>query len=158
MLSQEQTNTPIKRKGSTFVSVYLVLREEDRVCLLLRKNTGYMDGFYGLIAGHVEEGESATAGMIREAYEEAGLILSPSNLRVAHIMHRKSSETRLGIDLFFECNSWEGKLENREPDKCGDLSFFPLDALPLNTAPYIAYAIKAVRMGQFYSEDGWSTN
>jgi 8-oxo-dGTP pyrophosphatase MutT (NUDIX family) len=30
-----------------------------------------MDHWYGLVAGHVEEGETFTQGAIREAFEEA---------------------------------------------------------------------------------------
>jgi 8-oxo-dGTP pyrophosphatase MutT (NUDIX family) len=114
-----------------------------------------MDGFYSLIAGHVEDGESAVNGMIREAEEEAGLILSPSALRVVHIMHRKSLPDRVIIDIFFECDSWSGTLENKEPHKCGDLSLFPSTELPPNTVPYITEALDAINRGQFYSEHGW---
>lgn len=144
-----------KRKGSTVVSVYLLLRQKDEICLLLRQNTGYNDGRYGLIAGHVEDGESAIAGMIREASEEAGLELTASQLSIAHVMHRKTKENRLGIDIFFNCHSWNGKLENKEPHKCAELAFCAIQALPANTIPYIAQVIQAVEKGEFYSEEGW---
>jgi ADP-ribose pyrophosphatase YjhB (NUDIX family) len=39
-------------------AVYLVLENElEEVLLLKRQNTGYRDGYYSLIAGHVEEKE-----------------------------------------------------------------------------------------------------
>jgi 8-oxo-dGTP pyrophosphatase MutT (NUDIX family) len=75
-----------KRLGNTVVSAYLFLKKKDQVCLLLRKNTGYCDGMFGLISGHVEDGESATKAMIREAEEEAGLQLASSHLNVIHIL------------------------------------------------------------------------
>lgn len=146
---------PKQRKGTTIVSVYLLFRKGDEICLLLRKNTGYNDGRYGLIAGHVEDGEPATKAMIREANEEAGLILTPDDIQIAHVMHRKTSEGRLGIEIFFECKSWSGQLENKEPHKCEELRFFPLDNLPKNTIFYVVEAIQAVSRGQFYSERGW---
>jgi len=142
------------RKGTTFVSVYLVLRQKGDICLLLRQNTGYNDGKYGLISGHVEEGESATRAMVREAYEEGGLILTEDQLRVVHVIHRRS-EDRLGIDIFFEANSWSGNLENKEPHKCERLAFFSEDKFPQNTIAYIAETILAIQRKEFYSEEGW---
>lgn len=142
-----------KRSGSTHVSAYLILKQRNQICLLLRQNTGYMDGYYGLISGHVEDGESATAGMIREAREEAGIELNPAQLKVVHVMHR--NEGRLGIDVFFECSSWSGTVENQEPHKCAEIGFFPLSDLPKNMMDYVAVAIKASARGEIYSERGW---
>jgi hypothetical protein len=59
------------------------------------------------------------------------------------------------MEVFFECTSWDGKLENKEPHKCEGFSFFSTKSLPENTIPYIAAAIQAADQGQFYSEDGW---
>lgn len=122
--------------------------------LHLRRNTGYCDGMWSLIAGHVEDGESATEGMIREAYEEIGIQIEPLQLKAVHVMHRKTN--RLNVDVFFECASWEGSIINREPDKCERIAFFPLDALPLNVVDYNAMALKAILEGNLYSECGWT--
>jgi 8-oxo-dGTP pyrophosphatase MutT (NUDIX family) len=135
------------------VNAYLILKQADNVLLLLRKNTGYADGLWSLVAGHVEDGESATAGMIREAKEETGIEISPSELRVAHIMHRPSN--RMNIDIFFECSSWKGLIQNQEPEKCERLEFFALENLPSNMIEHIPFVLKAVESGQFYSEFGW---
>ena len=72
------------------LNAYLILRREKQILLHLRKNTGYCDGQYGLVAEHVEANESATAAMMREAREEAGIELDPSALRVVHTMHRQN--------------------------------------------------------------------
>ena len=45
-----------KKRSAAVVSAYLILREDGKVLLQLRKNTGYCDGMWSLIAGHVEEG------------------------------------------------------------------------------------------------------
>lgn len=63
--------------------------------LSLRKNTGY----FGLISRHVEDHESARSAMVREAKEEANLIIHSESLTVAHLMHRKTD--RFNIDIFF---------------------------------------------------------
>ncbi len=67
-----------KRTGAK-IAVYLILKREEETLLLLRQNTGYMDGFYGLVSGHVENDESAVTAMIREAHEESGITIKEEN-------------------------------------------------------------------------------
>ena len=141
-----------KRQGSS-VNVYLVLQRGDEILLHLRKNTGYCDGCYGLISGHVEDGESAIDAMVREAHEEAGLQIEAAALKLAHVIHRKTD--RQNIDLFFTCDAWEGVPTNRETEKCAALDFFPIDQLPLSTIDYIQEALKVLVDGKIYSERGW---
>ena len=142
-----------KKRTAAIVSTYLVLRKEDQVLCLLRKNTGYMDGYYGLIAGHIEQNESATEGMIREAYEEAGIHVQEDNLKVVHIIHRKSE--RLNIDIYFECSKWDGAVQNKEPHKCEALEYFDLYDLPENMIDHVRTVLEYIEEGVFYSELGW---
>lgn len=141
----------MKRTGAS-VNAYLILRQEDNVLLLLRKNTGYLDNQYGFVAGHIEDGESASAGMMREAYEEAGII--PIHLKPIHFLHRQTDRTNL--DIFFECRKWEGTIQNCEPEKCEKLEFFPIHSLPENIIDYAADVLKAILRGEIYSEKGWT--
>ena len=150
-ISEPQTK---KRTGAS-VNAYLILKQKGSILLQLRKNTGYCDGMWSLVAGHVEDGESATEGMIREAREEIGIDLCPAQIQVVHIMHRKTD--RLNIDVFFDCQSWQGELpvQNHEPEKCEKLEFFPLSFLPSNMVDYNAKALRYILEGKFYSELGW---
>ncbi len=140
------------RKGAS-VNAYLILKKDDEILLNLRKNTGYCDGFWSLIAGHVEDGESATAAIIREAEEEIGIYIREENLQVVHVMHRQTN--RYNIDIFFKCRAWEGELRNQEPEKCEALSFFSVTKLPENIIDYNIDVLKAVAQKEFYSERGW---
>ena len=142
-----------KRIGAS-VNAYLILKQEGKILLHLRKNTGYCDGMWSLIAGHIEDGESAIEGMIREAHEEIGVQIEPMQLKAIHVMHRKTN--RLNVDIFFECASWKGSIINCEPDKCERIAFFSLNALPLNIVDYNVTALKAILEGNFYSECGWT--
>jgi 8-oxo-dGTP pyrophosphatase MutT (NUDIX family) len=146
----------IKRKNvpKATVSVYLILKKDDAVLLYLRHNTGYQDGNYGLIAGHVEKNEDAITALIREAYEEAGIHIFRENLNLVHLSHNKTN--RINIDLFFECSQWKGEIINKEPHKCSDLSFFSPDYLPTNTIPYVAQVIQSSSQQLSYSEFGWN--
>lgn len=142
-----------REKGKANVNAYLIIRKEGHVLLGLRKNTGYLDGCYGLVAGHVEHGESTTTGAIREALEEAGIEVLPHQLEVVHVLHRHSD--RNNIDIFFEVTEWHGEIHNREPHKCAELAFFAADALPKTTIPYIKAVLEALARGEVYSESGW---
>jgi len=140
-----------RERARACVSAYLILKREDQILLQLRINTGYCDGMWGFVAGHVEDGEPVSAGLIREVREEIGIELG--GFKPVHVMHRKTS--RLNIDVFFECLSWTGKIENREVEKCAALQFFSLHALPENLIEYNAFALQSIAAGSFYSEYGW---
>ena len=142
------------KRNQNVPASYLVLLKENKILLSKRFNTGYEDGNYSMIAGHVEEGETFTEAIIREAYEEAGIILQNYHLNVMHVMHRRSIDSER-VDIFFIAKKWEGEIENKEPNKCADLSWFKLDNLPINTIPYIREVIYRVKDNVYYSEYGW---
>ena len=133
---------------------YLVLRDRDKVLLLRRFNTGYEDGKYSLPAGHVDAGETFTEALCREVAEEIGVTLEAADVRVAHMMHRKSIDSERA-DAFFVAEKWMGEPKNMEPHKCDDLSWHALEELPENIIPYVRRALECVRDGVFYSEFGF---
>ena len=143
-----------KERFKLIPAVFLLLRRNDEILLLRRANTGYQDGTYSVIAGHLDGDELATAGMVREAQEEAGIAVNPNDLRLVHTCHRLS-RNQVGqerVDLFFETDQWQGEVTNTEPDKCDDLSWFSIDVLPENMLPHVKNVILDVRHGVNYSE------
>ncbi len=137
-----------------YIAVYLVLEKNQQILLLKRANTGYQDGNYSLVSGHLEGAETAKQGIIREAEEEAGIKLKPDDLKVVHIMHRYRPE-REYIDIYLKTNFWEGKIINNEPTKCDELKWFQQDNLPKNIVPEVKFALENVKKKIFYSEIGW---
>lgn len=135
-------------------AVYLLVRRNDEVILLRRANTGYQDGKYSLIAGHLDGDETGTEGMVREAREEAGIAVNSKDLRLVHTAHRlgRGQVGQERIDLFFETSKWQGVIINNEPEKCDDLSWFKIDNLPDQTLPFIRVVIGHVKDGVNYSE------
>lgn len=134
-------------------SGYALFIKNNNILLLRRKNTGFMDGMYGLPAGHIEENEPLREGTCREIREEVGVSLTPNDITLVHIMHRKGADIRL--DFFFMINQWSTEPTNCEVNLCDDLQWFPLNSLPENTIPYIRTAIQQVVEQRLYSEYGW---
>ena len=134
--------------------VHLLLVDGGRVLLLQRFNTGYADGQYSVVAGHADGGETLREAMCREAAEEAGLVLRPDDLDLAHVIHRRSDGERLSV--FFRARRWQGEPVNREPHKCSHLGWFRLDALPQPMVPYVQHGMVQALAGVPYSEFGWT--
>lgn len=137
------------------VSVYLVMKnEKDEVLLLKRQNTGFCDGQYGLPAGHVDGGETVQQAMVREAQEEAGIAVKEEDLKLCHVTHRNCGDHER-IDFFFMITHWEGEPQNVEPEKCSELAWYPLDAIPENTIDYYRQMFECVGRGEMMSVFGF---
>jgi ADP-ribose pyrophosphatase YjhB (NUDIX family) len=136
------------------VAVHLFLIREGAVLLLRRANTGYEDGNYSVIAGHIDGGEPLTSAMIREAHEEAGIEIAPDDIEVVGVMHQRDPYEEY-IDFFLTARRWQGEIRNREPDKCSELAWYPLDQLPPNVIPYVRQALDNFRHGIWFDSFGW---
>jgi 8-oxo-dGTP diphosphatase len=134
--------------------VYL-LRDDDgdrhgrQVLLQLREGTGFMDGHWAAaVAGHVERGESVFEAATREAAEEVGIrevALVPWCAMQRTAPTGDPVDER--VDYFFTATSWLGEPRIVEPDKCADLRWFGLDALPDPVVPHELRVLESIRAG-----------
>jgi 8-oxo-dGTP pyrophosphatase MutT (NUDIX family) len=137
-------------------AVYVFLVSGGRVLLSRRRNTGFEDGRYSTLAGHMDGGESVRAAAVREAREEAGVEVAPDDLEPIGVMHRNTPEPgHERVDFFLVARRWRGEPSNREPEKCDDLAWFPLDALPPTTIPYVRRALENWRRGVWLDSEGF---
>jgi 8-oxo-dGTP pyrophosphatase MutT (NUDIX family) len=131
-------------------AAYVIVRRGDEVLLLLRANTGYMDGHWAVPAGHVERGESAVAAAVRELKEEVGLDVDPTELVPVTAMHRTGGNgdpIDERVDFFFMTSQWSGEPRLLEPEKAEGLDWYPLDKLPQPLVPHEARVLAAVADG-----------
>ncbi|PIZ64361.1 NUDIX hydrolase [Candidatus Roizmanbacteria bacterium CG_4_9_14_0_2_um_filter_39_13] len=137
----------------THLAVYLLLIRDEKLLLSRRYKTGWEDGMYTFIAGHVDRGETIRKAMIREGKEEARIVLAEDDLAVVHVMNRKSN--RPYVDFFIKATSWKGEPTIIEPDRCDDMQWFPMSNLPTNTLPHVAQALEFIQNGIYFSEVGF---
>ncbi len=136
------------------VTVHMFFFRHGHILLSRRFETGYMDGFYSVPAGHLDGNEPVRQAAVRETREEIGLRIEPQNIVFAGIFHRREGDERL--DFFVHVTEWEGEPVNAEPEKCDDLLWAELDKLPVNTVPYVRQAIENFHNGVMFAEFGWN--
>jgi len=143
-----------KERFKIIPTSHLILMKGNKILLLRRFNTGYEDGNYSVVAGHLDGNETFMQAMVREAREEADIEIRPEDLEVVHVMHRKEpNEER--VDFFIMAKKWKGEPKIMEPHKCDDLNWFELEKLPKNIIPYVKQAIDNIKNKKNYSEHGW---
>ena len=135
------------------VTVHIFLLRQKHVLLLRRQNTGFADGLFSVVAGHIDGNESVRQAARREAAEEVGIELRVDDKHFAGVMHRREGEER--IDFFFSTHIWHGEPANLEPNKCSELRWVPIDRLPEDTVPYIQKAIRCFWEADYFMEYGW---
>lgn len=135
-------------------AAYVVLRRAgahgDEVLLQLRAGTGYMDGHWALLAGHVDPGESVHEAAVREAAEECGVRVAEADLRpltAIHRFERGGPQVEQRVDVFFEATAWVGEPTLHEPDRAAGMGWFPLDDLPAAVVPHERTVLDLLRHG-----------
>ncbi|MFJ6123564.1 NUDIX hydrolase [Streptomyces griseoviridis] len=139
------------------VGVHLYLEDaHGRILLGLRHpDSAYAGNTWHFLAGHCER-EEAINCLIREAEEEAGLVIEPNDVELVHLVHVVDSPSaRPRIGLIFRARTWSGTPTVREPDRCVEWRFWNPKDLPDAVVPYTRQAVEGVLAGRRYSQRGW---
>lgn len=138
-------------------TVHLFIEKDEMILLSKRKNTGYADGQYSLVGGHIEPNETIKKALIREVKEEIGVELSESEIELIHVMHRKKEnmDDEDRIEFYFKPIKMIYNIHNMEHDLCSKLAWFNISNIPINTVPYIRHFIEQYYLNKNYSEYGW---
>ena len=148
----------MKERYGSKVTVFLVLTrtENGRKQVLLQKrcNTGYMDGQYDMAcSGHLEQGETLSQAVAREAKEEIDIHIDEKDLELVSIIHPYEENY---INAFFTTQKYEGVPKITEKEKCEDLNWFDIDNLPKNTIERIKNVLKNMQYGIIYDDGEFS--
>ena len=135
------------------VTVHMFFLREDKILLIRRYRTGYMDGHFSVPAGHLDGNEPVRQAAVREAHEEIGVQADPEDIHFAGVFHRFEGDER--VDFFVHVRTWKGEPFNAEPEKCDGLFWADVNVLPENTIPYIRKAIENFQAGVPFEEFGW---
>jgi 8-oxo-dGTP diphosphatase len=140
--------------------VYGVLVEDGHVLLLRRASSGYRDGELSLPAGHLDGAEDAVSGLVRELREEVKVDADPGSCRLAVVLHRAAEWVGDDeyVDLVFTVGTWAGAPSIGEPDKCTELVWARLDALPADVVDYISATLRALGRDQPLVLVGWPSS
>ncbi len=121
----------MEERFNSHLTVGLILLKDNKVVLIKRKNTGYMDGMYGFLAGHVEAHESLKQAVIREAYEEGNITVSEEDLEF--VCGIRNGENNNYINFYFKAENFKGELKINEEDKCEEIIWKDINDIPENT-------------------------
>lgn len=133
------------KPGIDFIGVgttVLIINPQNEVLLLLRSaNTRNDRGKWSIPGGRVEYNEAVLDAVIRETKEEVGVDIHKPRL-LGYIDHMIAEDTQHWVSLIFLAREFSGVPTRCEPDKCDDLQWFPLDAIPENSSAVVFKAVE----------------
>lgn len=141
-----------------FMAVLLVFKKDNKVALLHRQNTNWMNDHWGVVGGKVDKGESALKAAMREAKEEVGVTVNLAASDVSAVLYRTANDKddlSPWVDIIFEITDWQGELYNAEPNSHSELKWFDLEDLPENITPFTKKYLQMLETGIKYDETGW---
>lgn len=142
----------MKQRHKVIGTVLVVLERNGCVFFIKRKNTGWQDGRFDLIAGHIEEGERVAEAAIREAQEEAGITIKKDDLQLIHVMSLKRQDGD-GIYFTFKVHDWKGEPNANEIEKSDGCKWISKSNIDESEAlDTIKYAFRCIHRGELYSE------
>ncbi|GAA3454856.1 NUDIX domain-containing protein [Dactylosporangium matsuzakiense] len=139
------------------VAVHGILRDGERTLLMRRADTTHRDGQLALPAGHLDGGEDAVAGLVRELREELGIAADPGACRLRVLVHTapEHAEDFEYLHLFFDVGGWLGTPRIAEPHKCTELLWADTRTPPPDLVDYVGAALAAAERGETFARHGW---
>ena len=131
------------------IKARLILQQNNKILLLAQ--TSENGGKFTLPGGTVEGSEFAKETLVRECKEEIGIQLTPSDLVLTHVLHKKKGKENR-ITIYFTTQDYEGTLHARETEKFRGITWVSIDRLPIKTSATVKHVLEKVRLGEGYSE------
>jgi ADP-ribose pyrophosphatase YjhB (NUDIX family) len=143
--------------STPYIASYLIIRKDGKIPFVLRQNTGWMDGCYGLPSGKVEDGEAYSQAAIREAKEEIDVSVNLDDITPLLTCHRRAvDDDTVWVDMIFEAKEWSGEVTNAEPERSSEVAWLDPDNLPDNVIASTKFYLEQIAAGKTYCEYGWA--
>lgn len=125
-------------------AVLVAVSDGRQILLTRRRNTSYMDGWYSLPGGHMEENETLQDCAVREIKEETDLLIKAPELELYCVYQNQNTPDRQYLGFIFRTAKWYGIAGVKE-EKSDDVRFFDIKHLPDKIIPYHLEAIKQLK-------------
>ena len=111
----------------------------------------YGSGTWALPGGHLEHMERADECLIRELWEEMGIMLEPTQLTLLAISDDLQPENDIHyVHVTFSVDIADKEPELREPGACEEWRWFSLDAMPKNIFPPHIKIFETIKSKKIY--------
>jgi ADP-ribose pyrophosphatase YjhB (NUDIX family) len=108
-----------------FTSAFV--RKGDSIVMVKHQGDVDPEPFWALPGGRVEAGETPEQAIIREVWEEAGLIVHTVGTLAYIVEIHRNEENELGLAYVYEIADWSGEFSINDPDnKVQEVSLIPL--------------------------------
>lgn len=123
----------------------------DNKVLLLKRGSVDGAGTWSLPGGHLEYMERIDEGLIRELKEELNLTITPRDLTLIAV----TDDLRPTLDqhylhMTFKVTIGNQEPERMEPDKCAELKWFSIDAMPKDIFAFHAKIFATLESKKLY--------
>lgn len=128
-------------------SAMFVAIENDKGEYLLQRrvNTGFFDGHYDLVSGHLEYDESCEECAIRETKEECGVEVSPDDLKLVATFQSNFEPNVKYLNLIYRTKKFRGQVKIGEPDKIDEMGWYKPEDFPKKLAVGAQVFLTALR-------------
>ena len=140
---------PIQHRYRTVLTARLLLEYRDHLLFLAQTKTN--GGGYTLPGGKIEGVEFAKDALVREVFEEVGVVVNRKALQLVHITHRKLKSV-IEIIFIFKAVDWSGEMVVKEPEKFREAIWLPADEAPERLTAVLKYTLDRIAKGKLYSE------
>ena len=140
---------PTQHRYRTILTARLLLEYREHTLYLLQ--TPANGGGFTLPGGKIEGIEFAKEALIREAFEEIGIILTKKSLKFVHVMHKRLKSTN-EIIFFFHARTNVGEIEAKETHKFKQAVWLPNDEPPKRLPAVIKAAMIKIKDNKPFSQ------
>lgn len=140
----------LNRRFRTVLTARLLL--EYREHFLFLQQTPRNGGGFTLPGGKIEGEEFAKEALIRETFEEVGIVVHAKNLKLIHVTHRKIDSV-VEVIFFFHCRQdFSGEPTVKEPEKFQNAVWLPIDEPPAKLTSVLTHALESWKSGKVFSQ------